>query len=320
MAAKLLQSCPTLCNPRDGSPPGSPVPGILQARTLEWVAISFSNAWKWKVKVKSLSRAWLLATPRAAAYQTPPSMVFSRQKYWSGVSLPSPTRTWKITQLGCIIVTAGSSSDDHQRMRNIPNVIRTFDGMQVTHRIVGHYKCFENTRWVTWVRHTRASPDTQDTRNNCIPIESPPEGNPQGQNTHCWLPGAAQVIFSAVSHGPGRSHSLHTRTTEYAHCKHRSPCGYSLCSATRKTTTVRSPKPAQRERPSMTKNERLMKRKESRSVSSSPAPGRQTLVCRPTSLGSAVLQLKQQSPHTLTNNDKVRTEWGRPHGFLTASQ
>ena len=62
-AAKSIQSCPTLCDPRDGSPPGSPVPGILQARTMEWVAISFSNAWKWKVKVKSLSRVWLLATP-----------------------------------------------------------------------------------------------------------------------------------------------------------------------------------------------------------------------------------------------------------------
>ena len=58
-AAKSLQSCPTLCNPMDGSPPGSPVPGILQARTLEWVAISFSNAWKWKVKMKSLSRVRL---------------------------------------------------------------------------------------------------------------------------------------------------------------------------------------------------------------------------------------------------------------------
>ena len=61
-AAKSLQSCLTLCDPIDGSPPGSPVPGILQARTLEWVAISFSNAWKWKVEVKSLSRVWLLAT------------------------------------------------------------------------------------------------------------------------------------------------------------------------------------------------------------------------------------------------------------------
>ena len=68
-AAKSLQSCPTLCNPIDGSPPASPVPGILQARTLEWVAISFSNAWKWKVKVKSLSRARLLATPGTGTYQ-----------------------------------------------------------------------------------------------------------------------------------------------------------------------------------------------------------------------------------------------------------
>ena len=90
--AKSLQSCPTLCYPIDGSPPGSPVPGILQARTLEWVAISFSNAWKWKVKVKSLSRVWLLATPWTAAYQAPPPMGFSRQEYWSGVPLPSLKR------------------------------------------------------------------------------------------------------------------------------------------------------------------------------------------------------------------------------------
>ena len=89
---KSLQSCPTLCDPTDGSPPGSPVPGILQARTLEWVAISFSNAWKWKVKVKSLSGVQLLATPWTAAYQAPPSMGFSRQKYWSGVPLPSPSQ------------------------------------------------------------------------------------------------------------------------------------------------------------------------------------------------------------------------------------
>ena len=89
-AAKSLQSCPTLCDPIDGSPPGSPVPGILPARTLEWVAISFSNARKWKVKVK-LSRAWLFSTPWTAAYQAPPSMGFSRQEYWSGVPLPSPS-------------------------------------------------------------------------------------------------------------------------------------------------------------------------------------------------------------------------------------
>ena len=89
-AAKLLQSCPTLCYPIDGSPPGSPIPGILQARILEWIAISFSNSWKWKVKVKSLSRVRLLVTPWTAAYQAPPSMGFSRQEYWSGVPLPSP--------------------------------------------------------------------------------------------------------------------------------------------------------------------------------------------------------------------------------------
>ena len=89
-AAKSLQSCPTLCDPRDGSPPGSPVPGILQARTLAWVAISFSNAWKWKVKVKSFSRVQLFATPWTVAHQAPPSMGFSRQEYWSGVPLPSP--------------------------------------------------------------------------------------------------------------------------------------------------------------------------------------------------------------------------------------
>ena len=88
--AKSLQSCLILCNPIDGSPPGSLVPGILQARTLEWVAISFSNAWNWKVKVTSLSRVRLFATPWTAAYQAPSSMGFSRQEYWSGVPLPSP--------------------------------------------------------------------------------------------------------------------------------------------------------------------------------------------------------------------------------------
>ena len=83
-AAKSLQSCPTLCDPRDGSPPGSPVPGILQARTLKWVAIPFSNAWTWKVKVKLLSRVWPSATPRTTAFQAPPSTGFSRQEHWSG--------------------------------------------------------------------------------------------------------------------------------------------------------------------------------------------------------------------------------------------
>ena len=94
-AAKSLQSCPTLCDPIDSSPPGSPVPGILQARTLEWVATSFSNAWKWKVKVKSLSCVRPSVTPWTAAFQAPPSVEFSRQEYWSGVPLPSSNRWWR---------------------------------------------------------------------------------------------------------------------------------------------------------------------------------------------------------------------------------
>ena len=99
-AAKSHQSRPTLCDPIDGSPSGSPVPGILQARTLEWVAISFSNAWQWKVKVKSLSRVRLFTTPWTAAHQAPLSMGLSRQEYWSGVPLPSP-------------MPQGGTSNDH---------------------------------------------------------------------------------------------------------------------------------------------------------------------------------------------------------------
>ena len=91
IAAKSFQLCPTLCDPIDGSPPGPSVPGILQARTLEWVAVSFSNAWKWKVKVKSLSQVQLFATPWTATYQALPSMGVSRQEYWSGLPLPSPS-------------------------------------------------------------------------------------------------------------------------------------------------------------------------------------------------------------------------------------
>ena len=101
-AAKSLQSCPTLCNPIDGSLPGSSIPGILQASTLDWVAISFSNAWKWKVKVKSLSHVRLFATPWTAAYQAPPSMGFSKQEYWSGVPLPS-----LLQSTGSVIVAHG---------------------------------------------------------------------------------------------------------------------------------------------------------------------------------------------------------------------
>ena len=92
-AVKSLQLCSTLCDPIDGSPTGFSVPGILQARIQEWVAISFSNAWKWKLKGKSLSRVRLLATPWTAAHQAPPSMGSSRQECWSGVPLPSKL-TW----------------------------------------------------------------------------------------------------------------------------------------------------------------------------------------------------------------------------------
>ena len=99
--AKSLQSCLSLCDPRDGSPPGSHLPGILQARTLEWVAISFSNAWKWKVKVKSLSRVRLLAIPWTAAHQAPPSMGFSRQDYWSVMPLPSPIQCQTCSKSHC---------------------------------------------------------------------------------------------------------------------------------------------------------------------------------------------------------------------------
>ena len=101
-AAKSCQSCPTLCDPTDGSPPGSSVPGILQARTLEWVAISFSNAWKWKGKVKSPSHVRLLATPWTAAYQAPPSMGVARQEYWSVVPSPSPGKNWVFLNLECL--------------------------------------------------------------------------------------------------------------------------------------------------------------------------------------------------------------------------
>ena len=103
-AAKSLQSCPTLCDPIDGSPPGSLVPGILQVTTLEWVAISFSNSGRWKVKVKSFSRVGLFVTPWTAAYQAPPSMGFSRQEYWSGVPLPTKT-----------LVNSGATEDRRPR-------------------------------------------------------------------------------------------------------------------------------------------------------------------------------------------------------------
>ena len=110
-AAKSLQSCLTLCDPIDGSPPGPAIPGILQARTLEWVAISSSNAWKWKVKVKLLGRVRLLATPWSAAYQAPPSVGFSRQPH--GLQPTRLLRPWdfpgKSTGVGCHCLISAKS-------------------------------------------------------------------------------------------------------------------------------------------------------------------------------------------------------------------
>ena len=119
-AAKSLQSCLTLCDPIDGNLPGSPIPGILPARTPEWVAISFSSAWKWKVKVKSLSRVWPSVTPWTAAFQAPPSMGFSRQEYWSGVPLPSPNTGigWsKIQRLGSLLEKGEGGTQIHSKGR-----------------------------------------------------------------------------------------------------------------------------------------------------------------------------------------------------------
>ena len=110
-----------LCGPIDGSPPGSPIPGILQARTLEWVAISFSNAWRWKVKVKSLSRVWLLETPRTVAHQAPLSTGFPRQEYWSGVPLPSPVlQSMRSQWVGHYLVT------EQQWAFNIPSSMYSY--------------------------------------------------------------------------------------------------------------------------------------------------------------------------------------------------
>ena len=130
-----FQWCPTLCEPIDGSPPGCPVPGILQTRTLEWAAISFSNAGKWKVKVKLLSHIQLLATPWTAAYQALPSMGFSRQEYWSGVPLPSPHQAWRTpkivllwTTLDCLPKSLAIDLMKETRRRVVSKSMLSFQG------------------------------------------------------------------------------------------------------------------------------------------------------------------------------------------------
>ena len=118
-AAKSLQSCPTLCNPIDGSPPDSPVPAILQARTLEWAAISFSNAWKWRVKVKSLSRVRLFAIPWTVAYQAPPSKGFSRQECWDGWSFPSPMHACMLSRFTPLMELSQTCTLEHSAGLNV---------------------------------------------------------------------------------------------------------------------------------------------------------------------------------------------------------
>ena len=134
-AAKSLQLCPTLCDPTEGSPPGSPIPQILQARTLEWVAISFSNAWKWKVKVKSLSCVRLFVTPWIAVYQAPLPMGFSRQEYWSGV--PSPS--WERSLCLALKIPCASLA-----FPSIAELIRTFS-LRKENNAQSLWKCFPDT-------------------------------------------------------------------------------------------------------------------------------------------------------------------------------
>ena len=149
--AKSLQSCPTLCDAIDCSPPGSAIPRILQERTLEWVAISFSNAWKWKVEVKSLSRVRPLETPWTAAYQAPLSMGFSRQEYWSGVPLPSPA---------CICERHWKSGG---RMEDGTDSERLLWGADQSHAVKGDWELA--SRWGTmWEQRTLWTQETTCTR------------------------------------------------------------------------------------------------------------------------------------------------------------
>ena len=174
-AAKLLQSCPTLCNPIDGSPPGSPIPGILQARTLEWVTISFSNAWKWKVKGKSLSRVRLLATTWTAAYQAPSSMGFSRQEYWSGLLLLSPymididsnlkpllwfTRSHMIWPLSCFLHLLPNNSSPFS-LCSSPLTFQLFLGLlKFSNFTLSLFSCVSNKKTKTTKNKQQTTPPT----------------------------------------------------------------------------------------------------------------------------------------------------------------
>ena len=172
-AAKSLQSYPTLWDPIDGSPPGTPIPGILQARTLEWVAISFSNAWKWKVKVKSLSRIRLFATPWTAAYQAPLSMGFSRQQYWSGVPLPflgiicnHPLfyKDWLIVFISGTVLGSGDST------LNEKDEVLPLGRQSFQHEMTSSVGCYYPMMWVKLSR-----------------LEGLQKSDPDPSSPGCWL-------------------------------------------------------------------------------------------------------------------------------------
>ena len=188
-AAKSLQSCPTLCDPIDGSPPGSPILGILQARTLEWVAISFSNAWKWKVKLKLLSHVRFLATPWIAAYQAPLSMGFSRQEYWSGVPLPSPKGKMRWCQFNSEQSFWSSTSDQIPGLRSLTKseiLLRIcFDAKQ--QQVLHGRRCYHNTpKWQLsrnrGGRRCRSIPRSQGV---LVPGGAHLCGSPKGANRMC---------------------------------------------------------------------------------------------------------------------------------------
>ena len=161
-AAKSLQSCPTLCDPIDSSLLGSSVPGILQARILEWVTIFFSNAWKWKVKVKSLSCAWLLATPWTAAYQAPLSMGFSWQEYWNGLPLPSPTKKLHGTKNNCVHIQLGQNYGQKIQTKN-PNCHfwRAWSKTRVLGAKAAYCACSRHTHHLGGGQNTKATPLAQ---------------------------------------------------------------------------------------------------------------------------------------------------------------
>ena len=209
-AAKSLQLCLTLCNPIDGSSPGPTFPGILQVRTLEWVAISSSNAWKWKVKVKSLSRVRLLATPWTAAYQASPPMGFSRQEYWSGLPLPSlkgeldlPFKTIALVWVGCVLCLF-ITLYDKQPLTAKMHLATSLSGISRA------WDYIEASLVALMVKHLPAMWETQV---QFLGWEDPLEK--KWQSTPVFLPGKSHGWRSLVGYSP--CGSKESDTTEWLH-------------------------------------------------------------------------------------------------------